>query len=250
VTEPGWHPTTGPHFLVSPDAVEGDRAVLTGDDARHLGLVLRAAPGSPVSLADGTGALYQARVATVDPDAVRLAVTARFDVGLPRPSLTVVHALPKGRKLDEVVQRLTEVGVDRVVPVHSSRSQVRLAPEKAEKAVARWRAVAAAAAKQSRRVRPLEVSEVGEWTTAFADPDGAGAVFWEEGGAPLRGLVEALDAPAAFILAIGPEGGLTRAEVDATGLPVATLGPTILRTETAALVAASVVLALTDRLGR
>jgi 16S rRNA (uracil1498-N3)-methyltransferase len=250
----GWYPTSGPHFLVPPSAIDGDRAELTGDDARHLAVVLRAGPGAPVSLADGTGSLLQTRVTHAAPDRVGLAVTERRDVPAPRPSLTVVQALPKGRKLDEVVMRLTEVGVDRLVPVHSARSQVRLDAAKAAKALARWRAVAHAAAKQSRRVRPLEVAEVGEWATAFpaADEGGrppAGAVLWEEGGAPLRSLVEAAGDVDALVLAIGPEGGLTREEVRVTGLPAATLGETILRTETAALVAASVVLGLTGRLG-
>jgi 16S rRNA (uracil1498-N3)-methyltransferase len=243
----GWHPTAGPHFLIAPEAVDGDRAELVGDDARHLAVVLRAGSGAPVSLADGTGALYQGRVAQAAPERVRIAITDRHLVPEPHPALTVVQALPKGRKLDEVVQRLTEVGVDRLVPVHSARSQVRLEAAKAEKAVARWRAVAHAAAKQCRRVRPLEVAPVGEWATAFAGVE-AGAVFWEEGGTPLRRLLADDPPGASFTLAIGPEGGLTRQEVEVTGLPIATLGPTILRTETAALVAASVVLGLTGRL--
>jgi 16S rRNA (uracil1498-N3)-methyltransferase len=246
VDDPGWYttPTTGPHFIVDPVAPDVDAVELGRDDARHLATVLRARPGDPVSLGDGT-ALLQARVVAAEPARVRLAITARTPVPPPRPALTVVHALPRGRKLDEVVQRLTEVGVERLVPVHSARSQVRLDAAKAAKAVSRWRAVAVAAAKQSRRVAALDVAEVGEWASAF--PAGVpGVVAWEESATPLRSLVPAdVDA---LVLGIGPEGGLTRAEVDATGLPTATLGPTVLRTETAALVAATVVLTVTGRL--
>lgn len=79
----------------------------------------------------------------------------------------MVHALPKGRKLDEVVQRLTEVGMDALVPVHSERSEVRLTPDRAAKARARWGSVALAASKQSRRARLLDVAPVGEWADAF-----------------------------------------------------------------------------------
>jgi 16S rRNA (uracil1498-N3)-methyltransferase len=243
----GWHRTRGPHFLVAPGAIAGDVAVLTGDDAHHLAVVLRAAPGAPVSLADATGVLYQARIATAAPAQVRLAIVGRHEMPAPSPTLTVVHALPKGRKLDEVVQRLTEVGVDRLVPVHSARSQVRLDPARAAKAVARWRAVAHAAGKQSRRTRPLDIAEVGEWASAF-DGSVRGAVLWEEGGEPLRSLVAAAAGADKLVLAIGPEGGLTRTEVAATGLPIGSLGPTILRTETAALVACSVALAVSGRL--
>jgi 16S rRNA (uracil1498-N3)-methyltransferase len=242
----GWPPrTSGPHFFVPPAAVHGDRADLTSDDARHLAVVLRAEPGAPVSLADGTGALFQARVTRAAPDRVQLALTERYEVPVARPVLTVVHALPKGRKLDDVVQRLSEVGVDRLVPVHSARSQVRLDAAKAAKALARWRAVALAAAKQSRRARLLEVAEVGTWAAAFP-AGGRGAVLWEEASAPLPTL---LDAEAAeVVIAVGPEGGLTPEEVAATGLPAASLGPTILRTETAALVAAGIALAVTGRM--
>jgi 16S rRNA (uracil1498-N3)-methyltransferase len=159
--------------------------------------------------------------------------------------LTVVHALPKGRKLDEVIQRLAEIGVDRLVPVRSARSAVQLTPDGAAKAVARWRAVALAAAKQSRRAWLLDVSEVGILPTALAEAD-HGVVLWEEATAPLRDVCPVTDVDE-LVLGIGPEGGLTADEVDATGLPAASLGETILRTETAALVAASILL---HRLGR
>jgi 16S rRNA (uracil1498-N3)-methyltransferase len=290
--------TTGPHFFVPPSAVEGDRAVLDGDDARHLTAVLRGRPGDAVSVADGTGAMWQARIGEVSgADAVTLVLVDRFEVPAPTPRITVVHGLPKGRKLDEVVQRLTEVGVDRLVPVHTSRSPVQLEGTRAGKAVARWRAVAHAAAKQSRRARLLEIAAVGYWPAELAGsavagagvagvdearagvagadearagvagadearadvPKGPiGAVLWEEAEQPLRAVMAGwpVDLDAGFdgtvaeiVLGIGPEGGLTAAEVRATGLPAALLGPTILRTETAALVAASVVLHRLGRLG-
>jgi 16S rRNA (uracil1498-N3)-methyltransferase len=237
--------TRGPHFFV--DAVDGDHATLTGDEARHLTAVLRARAGDPVSLADGSGVVWQARVvATGDP--VRVALTHRQDVPVPRPRLTVVHALPKGRKLDEAVQRLSEVGVDRLVPVHSARSQVRLEGPKADKAVQRWRAVALAAAKQSRRARLLDVAAVGDWTASFVGA--TGVVVWEEARVPLGEVAATWPADVDdVVLAVGPEGGLTDDEVRASGLPAALLGDTILRTETAALVAASVVLHRLGRLG-
>jgi 16S rRNA (uracil1498-N3)-methyltransferase len=235
----------GPHFLVDPTDIDGGRAVLRGPDARHLAVVLRARPGTPVSLADGRGHLYQGYVRRADAQAVVLGLDEPAAVPPPRPRLVVVHGLPKGRKLDDVVQRLTEVGVDRLVPVTTQRGEVRPTGERAQRAVERWRAVAQAAAKQSRRAWVLEVGDVTEWSAAF---DGAarGAVLWEEAHRPLRAVLD-LDADE-LVLGIGPEGGLTADEVAATGLPAATLGPTILRTETAALVTASAVLTLTGRL--
>lgn len=245
---PLWE-ATGPHFFVPPQDVEGDEALLRGDQARHLAVVLRGRPGDPVSLADGTGARYRAEVVEVSADLVRMRVLARGTTPRPRPGLTVVHALPKGRKLDEVVEKLSEVGVDRLVPVHSARSQVRLDGGRASKARARWEAVALAAAKQSRRAWPLEVAAVGEWAEAF--PGGAaGVVLWEEARRPLRDVLAEVGAADGdqLVLAVGPEGGLTADEVDATGLPAASLGGTVLRTETAALVAAVATLTLLGRL--
>lgn len=235
----------GPHFLVDPADVDGDGAVLRGEDAHHLAVVLRAQPGAPVSLADGGGHVYQAFVRRAGATRVDLSLGAAETVPPARPRLTVVHGLPRGRKLDDVVQRLSEIGVDRLVPVATERSEVRLAGERAVKAVARWRSVARAAAKQSRRARVLEVADVGRWPAAFS-PRARGAVLWESATVPLRVALD-LDAPE-LILGIGPEGGLTADEVAAAGLPAATLGPTVLRTETAALVAASAVLTLAGRL--
>lgn len=239
--------THGPHFFCEPDAVDGASVTLRGDEARHLVRVLRAARGDPVSLADGTGMLFQARVAEARPDRVRCRIQERFEVPPSLPRLNVVHALPKGRKLDDVVQRLSEVGIDRLLPVHSARSQVRLHGDKASRAVRRWRSVALAAAKQARRVRLLDVAAVGEWDTAFAGA--VGVVLWEEADAGLPTVLASLRPADELVLAVGPEGGLTAEEVTATGLPAARLGPTILRTETAALVAASVVLAAVGRFG-
>jgi 16S rRNA (uracil1498-N3)-methyltransferase len=245
------HPvrTTGPHFLVPAVAIDGDRAELTGDDARHLAVVLRGRPGDAVSIADGTGALWQGRIAgTGDAGQVRIALVERFDVPPPSPQVTVVHGLPKGRKLDEVVQRLTEVGVDRLVPVHSERSQVHLEGARASKATARWRAVAHAAAKQSRRARLLEVVDVGEWRSAFHGAT-TGAVLWERGARRLGEVIDGWAEADEVVLAVGPEGGLSEGEVAASGLVGALLGDTVLRTETAALVAASILLHRLGRLG-
>lgn len=236
----------GPHFLIDPADVDGGRTVLRGDDGRHLAAVLRARPGMPVSLADGAGRRWAGRVARVEDAGVAIAME---DLGVdpaPMPSITVVHGLPKGRKLDEVVQRLTEVGVERLVPVHSARSEVEMAPERAAKAVARWRAVAHAAAKQSRRARVLEVAEVGQWSAAFVGV-GPGVVCWEDATQPLRAVLPS--DTETLVVGIGPEGGLTEAEVEVSGLPPASLGPTVLRTETAALVAVTAILTLTGRLG-
>jgi 16S rRNA (uracil1498-N3)-methyltransferase len=243
--------TKGPHFFVHARDLCGDVAVLRGEDARHLTVVLRAMPGEAVSLSDGAGRCWQTSVLAAKENRVELRLEQELLMERPRPWVRVVHALPKGRKLDEVVQRLVEIGVDRVVPVHSMRSAVRLSPSKSAKVVARWRAIALAAAKQSRRIWLPEISEVGEWVAAFGDAK-SGVCCWEEATQPLHHSLPDVGSPAEaeeIVLAIGPEGGLTPAEVAATGLEPVSLGSTIMRTETAALVAATIVLHRLGRLG-
>lgn len=244
------HPRAeGPHVLVHPEDVTGKRAVVRGEDAHHLASVLRTRPGDPVSLSDGEGRLWQATVTAASAAEVALSLDEGVTVAPARPALTVVQALPKRRKLDEVVQRCSELGVDRIVPVSSARSQVELAGPRAAKAVARWRAVAHAAAKQSRRVRPLAVEEIGTWSGALAGR--RGVVLWERAATSLRAALEALPRDVdEVVIAVGPEGGLTEEEVAAADTATAVrLGPTILRTETAPVVAAAAVAYHLGRLG-
>ena len=229
-----------PHFFVDEQDPDAREVLLDAEDTRHLVTVLRARDGAPVTVADGTGSVWTARFRGATGEVARLALETRRVVEAPRPALTVVHALPKQRKLDEVVQRLTELGVHRIVPVHSARSQVQLDDRKAAKAVTRWRAIALAAAKQSRRARLPIVDDVGHWSSAF-NADAPGVVCWEESTTGLREVLGKQREPATFTLAVGPEGGLTADEVAAAGLPHASMGPSILRTETAALVVAAAV---------
>lgn len=228
------------HFFVSPDQIDGNVATLGPDDSHHLVTVLRARPGLPASVADGMATVWQGVFDGVDDGAARVRLHTSVNVGIETPSITVVHALPKQRKLDEVVQRLTELGVDRIVPVHSARSQVELDARKADKAVTRWRAIALAAAKQSQRARLPVIEEVGEWRTAFC-AGVPGVVPWEESTVGLREVLDTVAAQAEVVVGVGPEGGLTAEEIDGTGLPHASLGRTVLRTETAAIVAVAAV---------
>lgn len=214
--------------------------VLGSDDSHHLVRVLRRGVGAAVSVADGRGRVWQGELADAGPPAV-VALASPVDVPWPRPRVTVVHALPTGRKLDEVVRRLSELGVDRLQPVVSARVENRPRDDKTVKQVGRWRAVAHAAAKQARRARPLAVEGVASWPGALAGSE-MGAVLWEEADVRLGAVLEGAADAEEVVLGIGPEGGLSADEVDATGLPAAALGDTILRTETAGVAAGAVVL--------
>lgn len=239
-------PTEGPHVFADPSAVSGDRATLDADESQHLTGALRRRVGDPVSVADGAGGLWQAEIAEAGPP-VRLALLERHEPPAATPAVTVVHALPVGRKLDEVVRRLSELGVERLQPVVSDRCENRPTAAKAAKASRRWQAVAHAAAKQARRALPMTVEAVQPWPGALPQAP-AGAVLWEDADRPL-GEVIGQPLPQEVAVGVGPEGGLTAAEVHAAGVAPAALGTTILRTETAAVAACAVLLHRAGRLG-
>ncbi|MFO8076696.1 MAG: RsmE family RNA methyltransferase [Egibacteraceae bacterium] len=243
--------THGPHFVVPPAALDGPTAALAGDDAHHLVRVLRAGVGDPVSVADGVGGLWQGRVAELG-HTVLVSLEESIEVPRPHPEVHVVHALPKGRKLDDVVRGLTELGVEGIWPVTTTRGESEPKAESADRALERWRAIAHAAAKQSRRAWLPQLAPVVPWPEAFGDalrgPSVEGFVCWEEATTPIAEAVAAQDGAARLVIGVGPEGGLTPAEVADAGLPAVTLGPTVLRTETAGLVAASAAMALLGRL--
>ncbi|HMD46666.1 MAG TPA: RsmE family RNA methyltransferase [Acidimicrobiales bacterium] len=214
----------------------GDPAhpVLGPEDAHHLGRVLRLAPGERVVAADGAGRWCPCVVAPgpggrpvleVDGDVVTEAA--------PRPRLTVAFAPVKGDRPEWVVQKLVELGIDRIVPLATERSVVRWEGGRAERAVERLGRVAAEAAAQSRRVWLPELTAVTplDALAGVVDPDPVALA--QPGGTTPR-----LDRP---VVAVGPEGGFSPGELRHAPVTVG-LGPTVLRAETAA-VAAGVLMA-------
>jgi 16S rRNA (uracil1498-N3)-methyltransferase len=202
--------------------------VLAPDDAHHLARVLRLRAGEEVTVADGRGGW---RVCTFA-DGPRLeAVGEVLAVARPEVAVTVAFALTKGDKPELAVQKLTELGVDRIVPVTAARSVVQWDHAKAARNVARLRAVARAAAMQSRRAFLPIVEDV---TELAALP---GVALAHLNGAPLDGSVTAI--------AVGPEGGWSDEELAGVARHV-DLGPTTLRAETAAVAAGVLLTALRD----
>ena len=232
-------------------ATAGDRLTLEADADHHLRRVLRAEAGDPLEVADGAGRTAPARLTS---EGVEL--TARPALHPPRATaIEVVHALPKGRKLDEVVRVLTELEVARVVPVQAARSVVRLDEARRRKAGDRWRAIARSAAEQSRRPYLPAVEDPCDFEDA-ALPAGDPLLLVANLGAP-TGLATALGAATTdgavdrVVVAIGPEGGWTDDEVAALvarGGRRVHLGDTVLRTEHAATVAVAVIAAAVGRM--
>ena len=241
-------------------AEEGEAAFLLrlgADDARHA-RVLRLRAGEHLAVVDAASDYFEVEVTSATDDGLMVSIAQRLGAPPAAPTVMLVQGLAKGDKMDEVVRHGTELGVAAFLPLACERSVVRLDGKKAASRAQRWRAIAKSAAMQSGQRRVPEV----------ADPLGVGAacellreatallVCWEEapGTASLR---EALDrglaacgagaADARVAVVVGPEGGLTEAEVDALlacnpRSSLVTLGPSILRTETAGVVAPALVL--------
>ena len=234
---------TAHHFFTDPDEMTETVVTLRGDEARHAARVLRLRVGEPITVADNAGRVVDAVVTRTD-DIVEAEIRGETRYERPRPEIVLCQALVKGEKLDDVVEKSTEIGVARIVPYVAERSIVRWDDRRCARAVERWRSIAKAAAKQSHAPVVPEVSEVVGDVTAIAGTADLVVVLHESGGVPLLRDVLPENAPDTLALVVGPEGGITDAEVSsltALGARAAGLGPRILRTETAGLVAAGII---------
>jgi len=243
-----------------------DTIDITGDDGHHLQRVRRIRVGEHVTVADGFGSWRRYEVEDVAPGALRLGALSARHVEpeiLPRVALAV--ALTKAGALDTVVARCTELGVARVVPVTTRRCVVRWDRKQADRAVARLRTIAREAASQSRRARLPEIGAVVDLADLVAHPglvvadrtgESAATLFRRygektpvnEGFNPIDPLdrkeLSRADAPskeADWLILVGPEGGLEPGELDVMQhAPRLSLGPHVLRAETAPIAAVAV----------
>jgi len=244
-------PVAGPPvFLVAPGDLSAGTVTLAGPEGHHAAAVRRLRPGERADVSDGAGTIAECEVLSVARDSVELSVRSVRAVASPQPRITVVQALPKGDRGELAVELMTEVGVDAVVPWAAQRCVVRWQGDRGERALARWRATAREAAKQSRRAWLPEVPALASLAdVAKRASDAARAVVLEaDAESPLSRLP--LPGQGEILLVVGPEGGITPAERAAlaeAGAVDAHLGPTVLRTSTAGAAAAAVLLTRTAR---
>ncbi|TQM43533.1 16S rRNA (uracil(1498)-N(3))-methyltransferase [Pseudonocardia cypriaca] len=244
--------TTAPLFLLDP-LPEAGPARLDGPEGRHAATVKRLRPGETVLLCDGRGGLAHAVVDTAGRDTVDLTITARADADPPSPRVVLAQALVKGDRGELAVELATEAGVDGILPWRAARCVARWEEgPRGEKALGRWRSTAREAAKQARRPW-LPVVEQPVTTAALARRvAGADLAVVLHEAAPERLADLALPPRGELLLVVGPEGGITDAEigtlVEAGARPVR-LGPEVLRASTAAAVALGALGVLTARWG-
>ncbi|MGW0806748.1 16S rRNA (uracil(1498)-N(3))-methyltransferase [Nonomuraea sp. NPDC002799] len=239
---------TVPVFLAQ--ELDGAELTLDGPEGHHAASVRRLRAGERVDLTDGAGAVAECVVREVRKDALRLDVIGRYRVEAPAPRLIVVQGLPKGDRGELAVEMMTEVGVDVIVPWAAARSITQWKGDRVAKALGRWRGTAREAGKQARRFHLPEVTELASTAKVEELLGGValGLVLHEEAAEPLAGV--ALPAGGDIVMVVGPEGGVSEEELArfraAKAVPVL-LGPTVLRTSTAGVAAAAVLLTRTGR---
>lgn len=226
----------------------GAEVALPAQAGEHVARVLRLAAGDPLTLFNGDGADYAATILAIGKREVRVRVLDRQAVARESPlRLTLAQGVARGEKMDLIVQKATELGVARIVPLLTERSEVKLDAARAEKRLAHWRAVVASACEQSGRARLPEIVPalpLAAWLDTLADDGALRLALLPEASRSSR---ELRFAAAGGLLVVGPEGGLGERDtgaLTAAGFDGLRLGPRILRTETAGLAALAALQAL------
>ena len=230
-------------FFVTPERLAGERVALDGEVLHHLATVLRLRPGDELELLDGCGQVVRCRILVLDRRQGEAQVLSRRQATEAPLPVQLLQALPKGDKFDLVLQKGTELGITRFVPVLTGRSVPAPDPAREEKRLQRWRRIVREAARQCRRPVVPEVAPPCGLTAALAQAAGLKLVLWEEESRPLARLLGP-PTPTGVTLLVGPEGGFAAAEVaEATnaGFVPVRVGPRILRSETAGFAVAAIV---------
>jgi 16S rRNA (uracil1498-N3)-methyltransferase len=244
-------------FYASPDEINGSAIRLSRDESHHLTRVLRLNVGEEVFVFDGCGREYRCSFIAFEHSCARLEISETlFDKSESMINITLAQALAKGEKFDLIVQKATELGASAIVPLVTAHTDVKLSDERSEKRLERWRRISLEAMKQCGRRRLVEIAPpltLKEYLDVFQAQDTAPSdlkiprtllIFSERGGTSITDALARSVDKSAIIALIGPEGGWSDEELallDERGARAVTLGPRVMRTETAAVVAVTLI---------
>lgn len=250
-------------YFIEPEQFGDTKVLISGEDARHIGKVMRCKAGDKLIVSDGISREALVEIDTIEPQEVVAEIIEMLEhVGEPWLRVTIAQSLPKGDKMETVIQKCTEIGAIRFVPFLSERTVVQYDGKKEEKRVARWSKIAKEAAEQSHRSRVPVIESPFTWKEFLAtlpEYDLVCLCYEKEQGQQLRDVllpfVKGLDQERKYKLAVvvGPEGGFTEAEVhaaEAAGAVSIGLGRRVLRTETAAMAALTCIMYESGEMGR
>ncbi|MGD9332180.1 MAG: RsmE family RNA methyltransferase [Desulfobacterales bacterium] len=236
------------YFFIEPDDLKRASVTISGKEARHMGTVLRIKPGMIVGLCDGRGYQGKARIRSLTRKQVVLEVLQRFPSRRePKGAIVVAQAMLKDQKMDLLVRQLTELGMTGWHPFISARSVPQPGKGRQASRADRWARIAREAVKQCRRGRVPDMAPLGQFADVLNNSHhfDTRILFWEGAGQALPVAPE--EAPVGdrrILMVVGPEGGFSDGEAhaaQAAGFRLATLGPRILRAETATIAACTLV---------
>lgn len=236
-----------PRFFVDKEQISDNYISIIGDDVKHIKKVLRLREGEEIEVCDGCGEDFECKIESLSDDVVRAEILKRYPNTAEAPiELCVYQGMPKNDKMDYIVQKCVELGVCRIVPVITKRAVS--IPRDAEKKTARWQRISDEAAKQcGRGILPKVENTINfaDAIKAMSDEDALSLMPYEcEKEGSLSVLLRATDKKKINVF-IGPEGGFDESEVEkakCAGIHTVTLGPRILRTETAPLAVCSAIM--------
>lgn len=238
------------HFFVSPEQIGSREILIQGGDVNHIRNVLRMTPGEQITVSGGDATEYRCEIIRIEEDLVTAKIMWAEEAGAELPSkICLFQGLPKGDKMELIIQKAVELGAYEIVPVATRRTVVKLDKKKEAAKGKRWNSIAESAAKQSKRGIIPEVKPVMTFAQAveYAKAYEKRLIPYElaEGMEETRRILDGISPGTSVAVFIGPEGGFDESEIalarEAGILPV-TLGRRILRTETAGMTVLSVLM--------
>lgn len=235
-------------IFLPPEQLVSKEIIITGENARYLSLVLRAKPGESVTILDGHGVKHICKILSVHKNGVSVEKTKEEYYSSESPiSITLIQGLPKGDKMDLIIQKSTELGVNKIVPLFTERSQIRSTDK-----VTRWRKIALFASQQSGReivpeiMEPMDFNKLSDTQSSTFEYLGALKLLFSESCEEknLKQVLNNCHKINNILLLVGPEGGFSKHEISlavAKGFTEVSLGPRILRTETSPITAISII---------
>lgn len=236
-------------FFVEDENIGSEYITITGTDVNHIGNVLRMKTGEKIRVSNGQGRDFFGTIDSISPEQVTVKITEEEAAGTELPNkIYLFQALPKGERMEYVIQKAVELGVHEIIPVSMKYCIVKLDDKKAKKKQERWQAIAESAAKQAKRSLIPKIKSVMNYKEAVAYAKQCEVCLVpyenERGMQATREALDGIQTGKSISLIIGPEGGFSKEEIDYVreDMQVISLGKRILRTDTAAIAVMSMLM--------